>query len=1641
MGERERTSEEIDALTDSLKKSIKDQKANEKAQIYNKLYLMLKPIFSSYKLLGKTSLSNSDIGEFEEDIRLENLYNRVQATIDDSLVRYRLGDSPVVGIFKLYDTIIRQITAGHRCWLYVIDISVYLSAGLAFTLILRFFEPSLLGIKYTWVNVMTGIVSFFCILYNRVAESMLMHMDFKLKMKTKMTLMIMVYYKLIISDLSFLQAADNNLIYRLFYWDADEYSNYMRYFQVSIIFFPTIIIYAILKPYFFDWMVFDVLVYTLLALMLITSPLIAIRAAKFWKYREMLTKERQVLYEFLSNCKGVTYENLICVYREKVKDISKQKYRILRSIHLNFAFVQNIGSSFYATSLVALTSVFLFTNWSEMVAGKVIDKSHPFASKINYRSLVGFICIHSFVFQRLRRFFDHVESFIRVRSSKSFYDSFFQNDYIVHRSLTQDSTIGIGEISIQQCSVYERNYKVSYTNFESVFGIGVPETKSSQQPAKENISQFDSQHSYKDTIQLVLKDFTFRISPGDRVCIYLNKQMPAIQGFIKLLIGENIVSSGSIRCNGSISYFSVAKNPFLVGKTIRDNILFGEHYDTERYELVLTTILVNFDQYRGRDFYQVAEKAFNIKTDDRLNILLARFLYRDCNIYVVEDLFVDVNFALIETLIDRVFRGFLQGKTVIYAANSQNLLDMATAVLRFSSNYRYSVKIQKIPSPEAKTGEKMFTSKGKIKNSIFLENASYEEELAIHKKLQKQKKEIEQKRIQQTNIFEKIAYGIYLTNKRRQEGKNIEDNSDLDPAILADFMKKLIINNKSMRKIFLMQLFCSFLLVIMVVYVEYLVMVDIWSPSLEIHITFKSAISILSVFILAILFRSLATCYILSIFLKCIKELHDRIIETILSSRYKLISRMKFHDTLNKTNENLTNLEINMFNSISMMCEQFVWLILVILTVIHIFSYLIPAILITIFGVMLMYVYRRLFGPYIRAISFVYYNQYKKDDFNFQLLSMIFGHRITNRIQTLNNKFLRLSSNLARSERLAMIDFRVLFMWLATFLSLGLVSLFIVLTVLYRVFPNMNLMKHNQHYFVWSISIIYRAYIRIDLINFAFLDFSEMCLNLFRIYKFIGIEKHSITNTPKNKKFSYSPPQPNFKKPLIFRHVSLTLGYKAVLKRINIKIRPMLRVAILGFEGGGRSSLFDLIIGTKTRDDIEQSAISVFGVKLEELEESEGKKHIYYLGRDTVVFEGSIRQNIDPFGRHSTAEIIDVLKLAGIDKVLKREMNRSKHEVRREELPVSVLQQDTNMIMAIEEVRLKPQITNREDLKVRFGSINLNKIVPIPRMGNFQVQSAQHLGVKKRFPGERKSKVPFKRVLKQEKSTKDLPDRQIPKLNNPEIPLSSNRRLLARIADQEQDEWQITELDPPTKKPQPANVPSKNKSPLLEPPGFSSHQKNQELFAKKYIRSSSMDGKDEDRNQAELQAEDSESSDEDQFNSLVEGFNPKKLIEDNSIKRNSSGNETNNLTPILCEFLKMRVAFAGRNIEKPICKVISFARAVLEKPKLILLYEDAIHCGQGVAHNVGILRSLCPDSTVIAITRSNRDILRYDQVILMDGGMVIDQGDPSELMLHEQSLFYKYLKETDHDTLLHLKKQLEWKAKHLLRTEINQKIK
>jgi len=1375
----QRVKNELELISKELRERIDDYKKKEEQSINQTLFLALKPLFHSYRILGKDQLSNADIEESDTELQLERLYEKVQTTIDDSLFdNNKAKSTTVTSIFGVYDSIVRKIGSEKKWKMHLLDFSCYAISFLNFYFIFAFIESITTKPDDYLPHMILGCSSSVAWFISRLIYTAIDTREFKLRIKTKNILMIMVYYKLIISDLSFLESSDNNLIYRLFYWDLDEYSSYLLYFSNYFLLLILGVIFLLFALVVAPGTGMDIFFVIVLIITLYTIICTVVRAIYFWKYRAILTKEREVIYELLYSLKGTIYSNLKNKYKQRLKVLKAEKGKVLRRIYFYSSCVTCLNSIFPLTTSMSFIVYFFIVYYDDLKKGKIIDSSVPGFGRYKLSYVITGTLMHLFLLQQSKRFLSQIEAWIRRRASKSFYDKFFENDYIVQRAQIRDSTLGLGYIFIEGCNVYERDHKSPSQNLDVVFKnndntINSKRKYSGHKDADDSIHQKDhlsakggddgpgtlmlntgrganneatssisntlhqpstefEKDSTIDTIRQVAKSLTVRIKAGDRLCVIWNKHTPAIHGFIKLLIGENIIGGGVMRYNGRISYFSKENMPFLVGKTIRDNILFGEDYDAERYQEVLATVGINFDKYNGRDYYQVGEKACNIKSDDKLSILLSRFLYRDSNIYVVEDLFIDPDQNFIEHIVSKVFNGFIKGKTLIYVANDPQFVNMATMKLRFKSNYEYKLtEVDKNDGPnnphknsdETFNGGRFFTAKGKIKNSIFLENASYEEELAIHKKLQQQKKEIASKMDDKTNIVEKLSYGIYLTNKRRQEGQNIEENDRLHPSEVRDFGLRLIKKKSPFRKFYIIVWLFLQIEVSLVILVEYYMFVRCWDEnSGSVVLTYNNLLTAIILYFAAILVAIVKSIVTNRMYFKIADGVHSDILKRLFLGQFNWVNRMKIHEILSKTNEHMSTLEVNQYSDALDLCEHVAWCIGCVLTLLRVFSIVLPLIVFSLYFGILISISIRILPAMYRAIAFTYFNQYKKDDFNFQLLSLIFGHRVTGMIQKLNTRFLRLSDNLSRSDKLVYVEYKVLFSKINNILKFFLFLVLISLLMLFTHVDSLNWFKMSKLSLLYSAYQSYRLVHKLEMLVTCLLDHLTNSLNLYRLFSFLESGAEYQERKVLKENVHHRTVEPDFTRGVVFKQVSLTLGYKPILKKISFKVRPRQRVGIMGVEGGGRSSIFDLILGIKTKDSARASSdIYVFGLPVEDIKTDELRAGIYYMDKSPNLFEGTIRENIDPSGSFSDDVIISVIKELGIEKVLKKEILKNEIELKRTNRSLALPDQQQYIKQAIDEVRINlPGTTTRS---AKESNLKTNVIVPLPKVSITKVQS------------------------------------------------------------------------------------------------------------------------------------------------------------------------------------------------------------------------------------------------------------------------------------------------------------------------------
>ncbi|MFN8009455.1 MAG: ABC transporter ATP-binding protein [Terriglobia bacterium] len=153
----------------------------------------------------------------------------------------------------------------------------------------------------------------------------------------------------------------------------------------------------------------------------------------------------------------------------------------------------------------------------------------------------------------------------------------------------------------------------------------------------------------------------------------------------------------------------------------------------------------------------------------------------------------------------------------------------------------------------------------------------------------------------------------------------------------------------------------------------------------------------------------------------------------------------------------------------------------------------------------------------------------------------------------------------------------------------------------------------------------------------------------------VGVERiQAILNTD-----SIIPDRPDAREPdalrgkIVFDHVAFSYGADApVLKDVNFTIQPGQMVGIVGPTGGGKSTIVSLIprFYEPLSGKVEIDGVDIRDYKLKSL-----RQHIGYVLQDTVLFRGTIRENI-AYGRPGATEeeVVAAAKLANADEFISR---------------------------------------------------------------------------------------------------------------------------------------------------------------------------------------------------------------------------------------------------------------------------------------------------------------------------------------------------------------------------------------------------
>lgn len=179
---------------------------------------------------------------------------------------------------------------------------------------------------------------------------------------------------------------------------------------------------------------------------------------------------------------------------------------------------------------------------------------------------------------------------------------------------------------------------------------------------------------------LTLREVNLTVQRGHKIAI-CGPVGAGKSSLLHAILGEIPKISGTVHVFGSIAY--VSQTSWIQSGTIRDNILYGKPMDTTKYEKAIKACALDKDinSFDHGDETEIGHRGLNMSGGQKQRMQLARAVYNDADIYLLDDPFSAVDAHTAAILFNECVMAALAHKTVILVTHQVEFLSEVDKIL------------------------------------------------------------------------------------------------------------------------------------------------------------------------------------------------------------------------------------------------------------------------------------------------------------------------------------------------------------------------------------------------------------------------------------------------------------------------------------------------------------------------------------------------------------------------------------------------------------------------------------------------------------------------------------------------------------------------------------------------------------------------------------------------------------------------------------------------------------------------------------------------------------------------------------------------------------------------------------------------
>ena len=436
-------------------------------------------------------------------------------------------------------------------------------------------------------------------------------------------------------------------------------------------------------------------------------------------------------FDIIKIIKFYVWENL---FIKKIDEVKEEENVIMRK-KANMTLIVN--SSYWSTEtiLVLITVIFYFLKYQHLDNSNILTTMFIFYHIID--PLYSFPSIITNLNDTLISI-KRIEKFLYIQNH-----DISQMEYLNNQS---DLSIEIDDVNF---GVFK-----SMNNKEKKNIISKEENKNM------NDDENDEKLSEEENNELIeiklLKEINLKIKKGEHIAV-IGKvgsgKTCLLNSFVNNLsiinenendntnnnyeyIDENINKKKTIKVSGKISY--VTQNPWILNDTFRNNILFFNKMDDDKYNKIISICQLEPDLkiIKGGNNAEIGEKGINLSGGQKIRLTIARAVYNEAEIYIFDDPLSALDAYVGMNLFKEVFCNYLQNKTVIISTHSLQYLNMFDRVIFMEDG-----KIKWFGPPKELTTQPFYEEFSKLiqNNKTDIDNSKDNQESSTNEEQKKRK--------------------------------------------------------------------------------------------------------------------------------------------------------------------------------------------------------------------------------------------------------------------------------------------------------------------------------------------------------------------------------------------------------------------------------------------------------------------------------------------------------------------------------------------------------------------------------------------------------------------------------------------------------------------------------------------------------------------------------------------------------------------------------------------------------------------------------------------------------------------------------------------------------------------------------------